>query len=274
MHHQYSRPVRPVADHERIPSSLARHAAALGLWDGVCHADPEPPTAQPPQQPATPATDEPLGDAGYNALKAERDRAAAAEKQMKALQRQLEGFKDIDPAKYREAMTALEKQAEYEQQQAQWRAEQEAKLKQQYEPQLKQQQDLVAQAQNELQQFRREVALKDEFLNCKGRPEAFKYARVDLEGRVRLNDAGALEVLDAEGNPAYIADGGKSRPMTVAELIDEMIKTDVAFAGNFLGNNSPGFQLGGDGRFNRMDAQFQNLSPKEQLDIMRSKGMA
>lgn len=256
---------RITPDTHRIPTAVTRHFAAEGLWDGINHVDPEPPADGNDAPPAG----EPLGETGLAALQAERAKASNLEKQYKALERQFKQFEGIDPARYSEAIAALEKQAEAEQQQARWRAETEAQYKQKYEPQLQQQQQLVADAQQQLQNYKRDVLLERAFIQAEGFPDAFKYASVDLQGRVRLTDAGELEVIDANGDPAYVADNGKSRPMTISELIDDLAKEDLAFARHFKGNDSPAFSLRGDGSYNPADPRMANLSPAQKLDLAR-----
>lgn len=85
---------------------------------GGTPADPPPadPPANPPADPApTPATDDKdLGDAGKKALKAERDRAAAAEKALRDAQAQLKTFEDAQKTQEQrdaEALAELEKTA-------------------------------------------------------------------------------------------------------------------------------------------------------------------
>ena len=263
--------IRTTPDAFRVPAAIARYQQQWGFWDGINHVDPEPagveppaPTAATPPNPPSPPAAESLGDNGLKALQEER----AARK---ALEAQLKAFQGIDPDKAAEAMRIAEQHQEFEQQRAQWKAEQEAKLKQQYEPQLQQQQELAAQYQQELANYKLEVALKDAYLSTDGIPEKFKYAKVDLGDRVRLGESGALEVLDADGNPAYVADAGKSRPMTINELIKEMTQKDIAFAGNFKGNNTPGFALNGNGQMSTGNPAFDNLSPWDKVDAIRAQ---
>lgn len=235
--------------------------------------EPSNPGGDDPPEPSNPSGDDPsqpLNEGGIKALQAERDRANELDKKYRALERQFKQFEGIDPARYKEAIDALNKQAEYEQQQAQWRADTEAEIKSKYEPQLQHQQQLVATAQKELADYKRDVLLERAFLKAEGFPDAFKYASVDLASRVRLTDKGALEVLDANGEPAYVADSGKSRPMKTVELIEELIKTDIAFARHFKGNDRPGLSLRGDGSYNPDDPRFANLSPAEKLNMQRT----
>ena len=194
----------------------------------------------PPNPPAT-SQDEPLGEGGLSALKAERERAKEAERLAKTLKAQLEAFSGIDPEKAKQAMEIAAKQAEWEEQQAKLKADMEAEFQRKYEPQLQQQRELAAQAQQQLEETRIDIALQQEFSALEGFAENYKYARLDMRGRVRLED-GKIVVLEEDGKtPAYVPDQGTSRPMTVSELILKLQETVPGFARNFRGKDRPGF---------------------------------
>lgn len=220
-----------------------------------------------------------LGDAGKRAIvqnradmrEAQRARKEA-EAEAKRLAAQLEAFKDIDPKKAREAEDILARNQELEEAQSKLRADIESELQQTYETQLKQQQDLTLAAQNELKEYKLSTQLETVFYASDGLPGEFKRVAADLRERTRLDKDGLPEVLDAEGNPAYVAENGKSRPMTVAELIAEIAAKDTGFARHFKGSSDrPAFSLNGGRGVSANDPALANMSPWEILSLQRSQ---
>ena len=259
-----------VPDHFRVPHWLNQHQQEFGFWDGICHVDPDP---QPDPDPAP--TPEPLDEPGLKALQQEREARKTLEKQLRQQAAQLKAYGDLDPEKAREAMAAAQRLADFEEQQTKFKADTEAAIKQQYEPQLKQQKELTAQAQQQLQNFRQDTLLERAFTEANGLPGEFKRVADDLRSRTQLkakDDKGTdfeIVVLDGNGDPAYVADQGRSRPMTVAELMADLMKGDISFARHFRGNDSPGFKLNGNGTFNANDPAIASLSPAERLNRAR-----
>lgn len=255
----------------KIPAAVARLQSEWGFWDGICRVEADPPAGDPPATPpATPPSgDAGLGDNGIKALQTEREQRKQAETQLKTLQAQLRAFEGIDPEKAKEAQKAAERIQEIEAQQAKLRADLEAEYKQKYDPQLEQQRQLATQAQQELQDYKRDVLLERAFIQADGFPDSFRYAALDLQARTRLTDKGAIEVLDAEGNPAYVADNGKSRPMTAAELIQELAEQNHGFARHFKGNDSPGFALKGQGDYSQGNPAMASMPAWERVRLQR-----
>jgi hypothetical protein len=201
---------------------------------------PDAPQATPPNPPANSSQD-PNSETAYATLQKEREARKELEKKAKQLETQLQAFSGIDPGKYKEAMEIAAKQAEWEQQQAELRAQFEADAQAKYEPVLEQQRQQLAAAQQSLLDFQRDTALEQAFYAAEGFSGEFEPAALALRGRVRVS-ANGLEVLEPDGKtPAYVADKGQSRPKTVAELIDELKGTTSWFARHFKGSDRPGF---------------------------------
>ena len=92
----------------------------------------------------------------------------------------------------------------------------------------------------------------------------FRFVSKFLRDRVELSNLSneELTVLDQEGNPSLIADSGRSRAATVADLIEELKDASDAFAKHF------GYQ----GKAETSTPGVDNdLSPWERLSMAREK---
>lgn len=200
----------------------------------------ETPQAIPPNPPSNPGQD-PNSETAYATMLKEREARKQAEKEYKALQKQLEAFKGIDPSEYQKAMEAYQKQAEFERKQAEIQAEIEAKLQQKYEPELEKYRQQLAQTQQQFTDYQRDRVLESAFYDAGGFPGEFEPAALALRGRVTLEN-GQVVVLEPDGKtPAYVADKGQSRPKTVKELIADLQAEHIWFARHFKASERPGF---------------------------------
>lgn len=203
----------------------------------------ETPQAQaiPPNPPAAPPAPDPNSETAYATMLKEREARKQAEKDYKALQKQLEAFKGIDPSEYQKAMEAYQKQAEFDKRQAEIQSEIEAKLQQKYEPQIEQYRQQLAQTQQQFTDYQRDRVLESAFYDAGGFPGEFEPAALALRGRVLLEN-GQVVVVEADGKtPAYVADKGQSRPKGVKELIADLMAEHVWFARHFKSSERPGF---------------------------------
>jgi hypothetical protein len=230
-----------------LPNAIARHQAQWGFWDGICRADdgidgdPTTPTATPPNPPPAGGPD-PNSETAYATLVKEREARKETEKQLKAMQAQLQAFQGLDPEKARQAMEIAARQQEWEAQQEQLKAEMEAELQKKYEPQLEESRQREAAAQQKLIDYMRDKELESYFYSCDGFPGEFEPAALALRSRVVVDATGNLIVVEPDGKtPAYVADKGQSRPKTVAELIDDLKAEKSWFARHFKGSDRPGF---------------------------------
>jgi uncharacterized protein len=230
-----------------LPNAIARHQTQWRFWDGICRAedgldgDPSPLTATPPNPPPSGGPD-PNSETAYATLVKEREARKETEKQLKAMQAQLQAFQGLDPEKARQAMEIAARQQEWEAQQEQLKAEMEAELQKKYEPQLEQYRQQVAAKEQQFREFQRDKALEDQFYKSDGFPGEFEPAALALRSRVVVGDDGNLIVVEPDGKtPAYVADKGQSRPKTVAELIDDLKAEKSWFARHFKGSDRPGF---------------------------------
>jgi hypothetical protein len=213
----------------------------------------ETPQAIPPNPPPSNSGQDPNSETAYATMLKEREARKQAEKEYKALQKQLEAFKGIDPSEYQKAMEAYQKQAEFERKQAEMQAELEAKIQQKYEPQIEQYRQQLAQTQQQFTDYQRDRVLESAFYDAGGFPGEFEPAALALRGRVVLED-GKVVVLEPDGKtPAYVADKGQSRPKSVKELIADLMAEHIWFARHFksserpgFGQSSPGVQVGAD----------------------------
>ncbi len=257
----------------QLPHRIAAHQQEWGFWDGINHVDPDPvgdpPVATPPNPPAATNPD-PNSQTAYETMVKERDARKEAERRMKALEQQLRAFEGIDPDTARKAQEIAAKQQEWEEAQAKLKADIEAENKQKYEPQIQQYQQQLAEAQQQLVDYQRDTQLERAFVEAGGFPDGFEYAKIDLQQRVRLSKDGTLEVLNAKGEPDWVADKGQSRPKTVQELIDELKQGSQRFARQFKANDRPGFGLSGNG-LNPSDPSFKGMSAWDKVAAMREK---
>lgn len=201
----------------------------------------EAPVAIPPNPPAAADGLDPNSETAYATLVKEREARKAIERELKTLQTQLKAFEGIDPAEHRKAMEIAAKQQEFEQQQAEIRAQIEAEMQQKYEPQLRQYQTMMAEREQQLLNFQRDTELEKAFYAAGGFPGEFEPAAIALRNRVQVKD-GQVIVLEPDGKtPAYVADKGQSRPKELGELIEELKGSVSWFARHFKGADRPGF---------------------------------
>lgn len=89
-----------------------------------------------------------------------------------------------------------------------------------------------------------------------------------LKSSVRVNDSGAVEVLDADGKPAFKA----GVAVTVSTLVEGFLKENAHFvSANPPGGGSKGPGYGG-GNATMTRAAFQSLSPAQRLETV-NKGI-
>jgi multidrug efflux pump subunit AcrA (membrane-fusion protein) len=216
-----------------------------------------PPAPEPANNGPTPQDLENL----RKALEAER-------KQNRQAQAQLKAFEGIDPDGAKRALEIAAKQQEWEEAQAKLKADTEAEIKSRYEPTIAQQQQQLAEAQQALADYKRDTQLERAFLEQGGFADGFEYARIDLQQRVRLKDNGSLEVLNAKGEPDWVADKGSSRPKTLGELIAELKATNNRFARQFKASDRAGFGINGNG-MGTASGEFADLPAWERVNRMR-----
>ena len=225
--------------------------------------DPTPPDAAP-----EPSTDDLERIKG--ALDKERELRRQFEREQAKLQKRLNLYGDMDPEMARKAREAWEKQEQFERERAELEASIKGEAQREYETQLKQQQQAAAQYQQELMDYKRDVTLEREYINADGFPNEFDNIAHKLQRRVRWSKNGELVVLTPQGETAYIADNGQSRPMTLAELIAELKSQDMGFARHFKGQSRSGIGIYGDPTGTAVDDA--NMSDWDQVTAMREKG--
>lgn len=83
----------------KIPNTLVKLLQSEQHWDGFCKVDEDPPTEEVATPNDSATKDEPLGDGGMKALKAEREQRKALEQQLRTLQTKYQG---IDPSEFQD----------------------------------------------------------------------------------------------------------------------------------------------------------------------------
>ena len=195
------------------------------------------PPNPPKQEPYDPSKD-PNSETAIATLQKEREMRKELERKMKA-------FEGIDPQAYKKAMEIAEKQAKWEEQQAQIQADIEARIQQQYEPQLDAARKQLAETQQKFVNYQRDKSLESAFYDAGGFPGEFEPAALAMRNRVRVEDDGSLVVLEADGKtPAFVADKGTSRPKNIKELIADLQGEHIWFARHFKSSEKPGFGQG------------------------------
>jgi hypothetical protein len=91
-----------------------------------------------------------------------------------------------------------------------------------------------------------------------------KQVRELLSGKVRVNDAGSIEVLDAEGKPAYKA----GIAVSITDLVEVFLKDNTHFvAAGPSGSGATGSGIGGTSKTIKRSAFFV-LSPAERSELI------
>lgn len=201
-------------------------------------------------------------------LKKERQRANQLEKQLKALG-------NIDPDVARRAQEILQQQQEWGEREEKLRAE----IDGQYRPKLdeynrKEQayQQQLQQKQSELLNFKRDTLLSREFVKAGGFDGEFEEIAHRLQSRTRLNpETDELEVVDGQGKRVYSMDD-PSKPMSIAQLIEQLKKENIGFARHFKGFEVGGMGLSGSGKGGGNDPALSGLNPWDRLAKLREQG--
>lgn len=183
---------------------------------------------------ATPPDDSSLGlgEQGKRAIATLRGEKKELTTKLGELQRQLEVFKGIDPEKAKQAEIELERLRQETATASKIKAEAEAELQSQYEQKLKHQENLATEAQQALVEYKLNSQLERAFYAAGGLEGEFDYISPIMRARAKM-DKEDLVVLDESGEPAFSADNGKSRPMTLNELIDSLCEKNSGFARHF-----------------------------------------
>jgi hypothetical protein len=198
------------------------------------------------------------------ALNKERDLNKETQKQLKALQTQLEAFKDIDPELARKAKQLLAEQEEWAQKESKFKADAEAA----FAPKIQELEKARTEAEQTLLNFKRDVVLEREYIKANGFPGEFEDVAAKLQSRVQIDPAtGELKVFDKAGKPSFT----KGEPTTIAQLIAEMQSENLGFARHFKGSEGAGAGLNGNGKYVGGDPAFRGLSAWEKVERMRQE---
>lgn len=251
-----------------LPAFVERFQREFGVWDGICHVDPDPSSdADDSSSSVDPAEFQTVRDT----MKKERDRANTLDKELKVIKRQLEAFSGIDPEAAKRAIAEAEQAEEMERRLT-------ADIEKRFAPQIdkmttenQQLQQQNQQLQQRYDNYRRDTLLEQSFYAAGGLPGEFVAIASALQPRVGFNDKGELLVVDSEGKPELVVEGTQSKPKTIKGLIEEL-KSDpqhLWFARHFKGNDKPGF--GTNSFDSASDPAFANMSPWERVAAIREK---
>jgi DNA-binding transcriptional MerR regulator len=184
------------------------------------------------------------------------------DRERKKVQKQYEG---VDLNKYRELMDA-EEQTRQEQQKA--RGEFEKVLSET----VSKKDSAIKQLQSELQSIKVDGSL----LNAASSNKAINPQQVVslLQGQVRLNEVGDVEVLDAEGNVRYTDSGVAMKP---EELVKEFIDSNPHFKAAGPNGSGPQSSIAQTAKPGALDISQLNMNNPEHRKLyqqhMKSKGI-
>lgn len=208
------------------------------------------------------------------ALSKEREQRAAAEKQAKQFQKQLEAFSGVDPELARKANEILQQSQQWEEREAKLRADVDGQYRpklDEYDRQVKAYEQKLSESQSALLNYRRDSVLEREFGKAGGFEGEFEAVASALRGRTRLNpESGELEVLGEDGKRLYSKDD-PSKPATVGQLIQQLQKEQLWFSRHFKGYESGGAGINGNGRGGSGDPNWEKLPAWEKVSRMREQ---
>lgn len=265
-----------IATQPATGNRLATYLDKFGQWDGICRVEADPPTEETPPTPAAtptpapPPKDEPLGESGINALRAEREQRKALEQRLKAMEQQYEG---VDPSQFQELLSFKAEQEKAKAAQEQKKLEEQQQYEAAKQRMAEEHAARVAELQNTSQQSIEEIkaertaiaqkyenllistALNDAFLKANGDP-----AKLEM-----LNVPAIRGAISLDGDQIKVADSDQS----IADWMTEKVKPDFLFlfrpektaSGSGTPPNSGSGQVGGTA--NMSMEEFMNTSPAE-----------
>jgi hypothetical protein len=197
------------------------------------------------------------------ALKSERELYKESQKQLKAIQAQLDAYSGIAPEMAQKAKEILAQQEEFAQRESKIRADVEAT----FTPKIKELEQVKESAERSLRHYKRDAMLEREYTKANGFPGEFDDVAKRLQGRVAIDPVTEeVKVLDKLGKPSFT----KGEPTTIADLIAELKTDHLGFARHFKGSEGAGAGMNGNGRFASNDPSLAGLSAWEKVDRMRA----
>lgn len=172
------------------------------------------------------------------ALKKERQLKAEADKQRKALEKQLQAFQGIDPDLAKKAEAILQEQ----QQREDWETQVKQSIEAEYLPRLTQAEQERDQAIAQLHNYQMDSVLERAAIKAECFANEYHLIAPLLKSRAQFDPkTGTVKVVDASGKPVL----SKGEPMTVDALIEELKAKDMGFARHFRAADASGAGING-----------------------------